>query len=1314
MIREKKYLLPVLLGLSLLFILVSESLAQVSLDFVLAVDESGSMETTRRYKGPDGTWRTANDPNRFRIWASQLFIELCSPNDKIALVGFGRGAEVKTGFLSSDNPKLLKAVHAIRGDHKYTDIRAGLLEAYLLLDRISDSGMQNHLGGIILLTDGVPEAEGPSSFSDDRINVMKLVREISDSRNKYPIFPVMLGEYVDDDLMHIVARMSGGQCYPVKQASDLCKIYKDIFVELTNRFAIKGKGSQRVSIGPKDRELLLLMAGDVDSSSYITCTNGTQNFGPFRGEAGKPYILARIDEPYQGDGRTPSTLDIQFQGPGAAEIFMIKDLGCTIDIVQPQVYENVDSPIIVSVKISEGAPGYTLSVTGDISGPGRKPLPGGNVHFNLEPDAQNTYNSNPLRLPVGDYLLTVTTREELGKFENTKTKAFSVGPLPTITFPGFEDTAFSFEEIIVKASITDITPGFNVITNCEIKGLGSTILPGEKKLYYMKQYSRNNKMFHTEKFRLPPGDYQVTVRLREEWSKFHQEKTARLTVVPPPLFTIEKPSGYRRSDNPISVVTNITNYHHKYSDPHTQLKVQAEISNGRETRVFGLSGERDVFQSTMFNLDPGRYTIRIASQVKGIRLSGPVQDFIVVPPPRVEIVKPPNPTLSTDVIIAASVSNFKPDTVTGTLKKAGISTVLKQLVLKHDSEQRGLFAYEITLKAGAYDLTVEARENISGISESDSKNFEVKLPPDIVILEPLSPVTSGKARVTVKLSNIKPGSLSCKISGGKENQTLELKPSGDRQGVYQTQEADLEAGRYEVIVTVRGTEGEEEKKSHTFNVARRVSPAQEMSCIFSDQPVQITYDVGSEAAAMRIAVSVENEMTPFTRKVKLSNEVNKKNNKLCGGELNLTPGLNFITAAFFDKGKQLSGSDEFTVIVLPALVLDIKHIFGSEVPDNLKRLKAVDTNVISVACSLTRPDQLRDFKIDDFVYTVTGPEPSREEVKSDDDARFSANNELTHSMSFGFAVKEPGIYNVLFELDGTLNDTPIPCEIERSIAVSDVVVFTKSLGTFDMLENSCDIILTVNHKNLPEVEQQYSYLSLEADQILRRNKELTKPYLFYHQGQQKHVKLSLSEENGSREYRNPIFFKLPVNSRVGRYTLKFLGGFGGEDVSSTSPDQIIDFTVDYDKETPGWMKLVLLLVLAAILLCLVVYLCYPKFDACLTLFGAPKPYSLRSAKHEHDESGLEIPVKVGKQQLEFYGEDDCDFTISLSWLRTYHIEPGDGKEVFLEDELIHEDHPLNDEDVIKVGDTTVTFTLGDIESDEDSFSEDEEMDSFYK
>ncbi len=173
-----------------------------AVDVVLTIDSSGSM-----------SW---NDPSGLRRVAAKEFVDGLIEGDRAAVVDFDSFARLFQG-LTDDKVALKAAIDRINSSGG-TNLGRGVR---LSLDHLLALGREDALKAVILLTDG--------QGSWDNSLIGRAVAE------EVIIFTIGLGSGVDDALLQAIADGTGGQYFPVADASDLSDVFERIGGEIGDR-----------------------------------------------------------------------------------------------------------------------------------------------------------------------------------------------------------------------------------------------------------------------------------------------------------------------------------------------------------------------------------------------------------------------------------------------------------------------------------------------------------------------------------------------------------------------------------------------------------------------------------------------------------------------------------------------------------------------------------------------------------------------------------------------------------------------------------------------------------------------------------------------------------------------------------------------------------------------------------------------------------------------------------------------------------------------------------------------------------------------
>jgi len=240
----------------------------VPVDLVLLIDESGSMRK--------------NDPNRLRVDAASLFIELnqiLTENNRISVAGFGEVTNIyiEPTNVAMNKQGILEAARSIKSDQQYTDIKKALEEIKSMLD----GRVRKNNAVVILLTDGdlgiddipipgyitedssggikpEPPSRGVSEEvdADERQEGQEEPPEDGIDREEYleeykqelyelcyeyadegiRIFPIAFTPEANTSILEEISNINGSRMWVSRNAADVRNVYLDIFKYVTNVF----------------------------------------------------------------------------------------------------------------------------------------------------------------------------------------------------------------------------------------------------------------------------------------------------------------------------------------------------------------------------------------------------------------------------------------------------------------------------------------------------------------------------------------------------------------------------------------------------------------------------------------------------------------------------------------------------------------------------------------------------------------------------------------------------------------------------------------------------------------------------------------------------------------------------------------------------------------------------------------------------------------------------------------------------------------------------------------------------------------------
>ena len=188
-------------------------------DLVLAFDESGSMAKT--------------DPRGARKEAAKLFLRLCGPQHRAALMGFATNVRI-LGEPRAMGPgdardRLLADVDRIESSGAYTDIERALRDALIELRRTSVPGRPK---AVLLFTDGAVDLqEGPVASAESVRRIRGPL--VSDYLQEgVQIHCVAFTSGADLELLRYLAESTGGLCVRGEMGEELQRLFVRLFEEV--------------------------------------------------------------------------------------------------------------------------------------------------------------------------------------------------------------------------------------------------------------------------------------------------------------------------------------------------------------------------------------------------------------------------------------------------------------------------------------------------------------------------------------------------------------------------------------------------------------------------------------------------------------------------------------------------------------------------------------------------------------------------------------------------------------------------------------------------------------------------------------------------------------------------------------------------------------------------------------------------------------------------------------------------------------------------------------------------------------------------
>lgn len=369
-------LMRFMLPLALLLAAALPARADGTIDFVLVLDESGSME----YAPP------RSDTSRLRIDSAKLFVQLCGPSDRVGVVGFGEEVAYHTGPQLRGVDARWKSfvwqrLNSLSGLQAHTDMLGGLKAAVTLLEARATRPDKTF---IVFLSDG--RIDGPRDLSDallekhgaqDRDDYRRKLLALADecSVRGFQLLSIGLGSGADGALLTDLATRGNGRYWNAPSATELQAIYSDIFVNLADRFSLKAQNAStpiRVHIEPGLKEFVALafprdpvLKAKPFLAGFKLFKDGKEVASEI--SATKSWSAARLRAP------EPGVWEIHFDPSLKVDILLVKHSGCRIHVNSPNLPEYPPGPVPLNVQMTDaaGRPADVCAgeVEADVSGP---------------------------------------------------------------------------------------------------------------------------------------------------------------------------------------------------------------------------------------------------------------------------------------------------------------------------------------------------------------------------------------------------------------------------------------------------------------------------------------------------------------------------------------------------------------------------------------------------------------------------------------------------------------------------------------------------------------------------------------------------------------------------------------------------------------------------------------------------------------------------------------------------------------------------------------------------------------------------------
>ncbi|WP_319466511.1 vWA domain-containing protein [uncultured Trichococcus sp.] len=345
--------------LSIPYVCAEETTTSEKIAVSLVIDTSGSMAET--------------DPNNLRKTASEIFIDLLSPDDYLGVAMFSTDAVEAIPMqqvASMENKENLKATLApaitASGD---TDYLKALQAAEYQLDSFAEQDVRKV---IIFLTDGVPDPDpaqrdNPDFISGYMESIWATTANIG--LKDYPIYTLGFGNS-DQSILQRIAADSRGEAKFIESPSAIATNFFEVLRMLKNRqtffnesLDIQGEQAIPFSIDPYTSQVTMVLANEnagLDVS--VVSSDGQmvpQNLGVQKNDNYSIITLNQHEKELTGEWQ------LIVNGTGNVQLFGDKDLFFKSWMVEPQtnMQHPVNEPLNVTVAVlGELSPQMTVEV----------------------------------------------------------------------------------------------------------------------------------------------------------------------------------------------------------------------------------------------------------------------------------------------------------------------------------------------------------------------------------------------------------------------------------------------------------------------------------------------------------------------------------------------------------------------------------------------------------------------------------------------------------------------------------------------------------------------------------------------------------------------------------------------------------------------------------------------------------------------------------------------------------------------------------------------------------------------------------------
>lgn len=186
-----------------------------NIDVALVMDTSASMKK--------------NDPNRLRIEAAKMFVQLLDRNDRVSVISFSNRAYPLTGLVPLNSRKnenlILNNIDKVAANGKFTNIYDAIEQGYEILKKDKSTQSEKH---IILMSDGkmdLGNKERDLSLLEKTLG--KLTPKLAEDHIRIHTIAFTRKSYIP--LLKLAAEDTHGQFFLLENADEIDRVFDQLF-----------------------------------------------------------------------------------------------------------------------------------------------------------------------------------------------------------------------------------------------------------------------------------------------------------------------------------------------------------------------------------------------------------------------------------------------------------------------------------------------------------------------------------------------------------------------------------------------------------------------------------------------------------------------------------------------------------------------------------------------------------------------------------------------------------------------------------------------------------------------------------------------------------------------------------------------------------------------------------------------------------------------------------------------------------------------------------------------------------------------------